>query len=344
MEENIGYKAYGKGLICRGKQYKENEIVEEEEAVICKKGIHYCLNPLDIFTYYPLVDSYCNLTEFTKVTPLDAEQKLLNGTDTKRCSKKVKIGSKLSLESFIESSLRYMFEESEKKEAEYISDGILSCVTNIKNNCDLATRSEYSPTLATTMNDSHIAIMDDDSETASIGNNSRIVTSGDYAHIATTGEFSFIASMGESSHIATTGSYSNIATTGEYSHIATTGCVLEIATTGDFSNIVTSADCSEIVINGNNSVVAITGDQTHVAINGRKCIGINVGDDGRIKGKKGTWITLAEHNDNFECVCVKSAQIDGIILKEDTWYKLKNGEFVECKIKETIEGEKQNEE
>ena len=28
-------------------------------------------------------------------------------------------------------------------------------------------------------------------------------------------------------------------------------------------------------------------------------------------------------------ICVKSAQIDGEILKEDTWYELKNCDFVE---------------
>ena len=28
-------------------------------------------------------------------------------------------------------------------------------------------------------------------------------------------------------------------------------------------------------------------------------------------------------------VCVKSAQIDGKIIKADTWYKLTDGEFVE---------------
>ena len=33
-------------------------------------------------------------------------------------------------------------------------------------------------------------------------------------------------------------------------------------------------------------------------------------------------------------VCVKAAQIDGETLKEDTFYRLENGEFVEMKNKE----------
>ena len=56
--------------------------------------------------------------------------------------------------------------------------------------------------------------------------------------------------------------------------------------------------------------------------------------DGVIKGAVGNWITLAEwvyDNDkqHYIPVCVKSAQIDGKIIKADTWYKLSGGEFVE---------------
>lgn len=32
-----GYKAFEKGLICRGKQYAENTVFEEDEARVCEK-------------------------------------------------------------------------------------------------------------------------------------------------------------------------------------------------------------------------------------------------------------------------------------------------------------------
>ena len=59
------------------------------------------------------------------------------------------------------------------------------------------------------------------------------------------------------------------------------------------------------------------------------------GYDCKIKGKKGNWITLAEWKysdevDNYIPVCVRSIQIDGETIKEDTYYKLEDGEFVEC--------------
>lgn len=64
------------------------------------------------------------------------------------------------------------------------------------------------------------------------------------------------------------------------------------------------------------------------------CVGAAIGIDGVIKGAVGNWITLAEwvyDNDKQHHipVCVKSAQIDGKIIKADTWYKLSGGEFIE---------------
>ena len=54
------------------------------------------------------------------------------------------------------------------------------------------------------------------------------------------------------------------------------------------------------------------------------------------KAKIGSWITLAEwerknENDNSYLipVCVKTEYVDGERIKEDTFYKLEDGEFVE---------------
>ena len=66
-----GYKAFNKGLICRGKQYKENTVFEEDEAVICEKGMHFCKEPLEVLEYYPLVDDNGNMSEFAEVEALD---------------------------------------------------------------------------------------------------------------------------------------------------------------------------------------------------------------------------------------------------------------------------------
>ena len=105
-----GYKAFEKGMICRGKQYAENTVFEEETAEICKSGMHFCTNPLDTLNYYPLIDSNGNMTEFTEVEALD---EAVTDDNKKYCTKKLKVGAKLDLLGFIKASV-----EVTKKEIE----------------------------------------------------------------------------------------------------------------------------------------------------------------------------------------------------------------------------------
>ena len=58
------------------------------------------------------------------------------------------------------------------------------------------------------------------------------------------------------------------------------------------------------------------------------------GHGSKVKAKKGSWITLAEwekseEKDRWIPKCVKTEYVDGERIKEDTFYKIKNGEFKE---------------
>lgn len=66
-----GYKGFNKDLKCLDKQYYENSIAEEDKAIICNKGIHFCKEPAEVLNYYPLLDDDCNLNEFRKIEALD---------------------------------------------------------------------------------------------------------------------------------------------------------------------------------------------------------------------------------------------------------------------------------
>ena len=58
------------------------------------------------------------------------------------------------------------------------------------------------------------------------------------------------------------------------------------------------------------------------------------GNSSIAKAKVGSWITLAEWKWSDEKkhnvpVCVKTEYVDGVNIKADTWYQLKNGKFIE---------------
>jgi len=66
---------------------------------------------------------------------------------------------------------------------------------------------------------------------------------------------------------------------------------------------------------------------SEIKLEGKNSFGI-AGKDSKIKGKIGCAICLVEYNRNNDIIGVKSALVDGEIIKEDVYYKLINGEFV----------------
>ena len=99
---------------------------------------------------------------------------------------------------------------------------------------------------------------------------------------------------------------------GNDAQIGSSGYLAQIGSSGNLAKIGSSGDDAKIESEGNNAVVAA------------------IGIDSKIKAKKGSWITLAEYGEDLKPVCVRSAQIDGKSLKEDVFYQLKGGEFVEA--------------
>ena len=138
------------------------------------------------------------------------------------------------------------------------------------------------------------------------------VNLGDCAQIGSSGNSAKIGSSGYCAKIGSSGDYAQIGSSGDYAKIGSSGDLAKIGSSGDDTKIGSSGDLAKIESEGNNAVVA--------------AIGIN----SKIKAKKGSWITLAEYDEDLKPVCVRSAQIDGKSLKEDVFYQLKGGEFVEA--------------
>lgn len=101
-----GYKAFDKGLVCRGKQYAENTVFEEDEAVICQKGMHFCAEPMDVLSYYPPE------SEFAEV---EAPDEAVIDDNRKYVTKKLKVGSKMSLKELISAQVEIDLEKAKEE-------------------------------------------------------------------------------------------------------------------------------------------------------------------------------------------------------------------------------------
>ena len=122
--------------------------------------------------------------------------------------------------------------------------------------------------------------------------------------------------------------------TGYSAQIGSSGNFAKIGSSGDSAQIGSSGYSAQIGSSGNFAKIGSSGDSAKIDISGNASVGAAIGINSIIKGAVGNWITLAEwayDSDKQRCapVCVKSAQIDGQIIKADTWYKLTDGEFVE---------------
>ena len=83
---------------------------------------------------------------------------------------------------------------------------------------------------------------------------------------------------------------------------------------------------------GYQSVATNTGYRSAAIVEGKESIALATGIDSKAKGKIGCFIVLAEWKEidnEYHIVDVKSAKVDGKNIKEDTFYTLKDGKFVE---------------
>lgn len=309
-----GYKAFEKGLICKGKQYAENTVFEEPEAIPDECGMHFCENPMDVFYYYNLVDENGEITEFAEVESLDEP---VTDTGIKYCSTKLKIHEKLPFPRFIHACINFFLKKKDDILSKYPSYIISS---------------EDHSLLASSETYSCIASFGMGPQIVNSGSNSRIISSGYSSQLANSGNTSYLISSGSHSQIASAGYYSQQASSGSYSHLASSGGFSEQASSGIRSCIANSGSCSNIASLGNYSHIASSGDDAHINSKGEYSVICCAGNSSQVKAKKGSWITLSEwvyENGREIPKCVKTEYVDGERIKEDTFYTLKDGEFVE---------------
>ena len=93
-----------------------------------------------------------------------------------------------------------------------------------------------------------------------------------------------------------------------------------------------TGDCSAATNTGDYSAATNTGDYSAAIVEGKESIALATGIKSKAKGKIGCFIVLTEWkeiNNEYHIVDVKSAKVDGENIKEDTFYMLKDGKFVE---------------
>ena len=294
-----GYKGFRKGLICKSKQYAENTIFEESEANICV----FCKNPMDVLDYYPLIDNNGEMCEFSEVEAMD---ETLTNDEKKYCTKKLKIGARLSLVEFIKASFDVTYRQI-KEEVDNVSEK-----ENVVDNAKLAGGDN-----AKLAGGNGAKLAGGNWAKLAGGDNAKLA-GGDWATLA--GGYGAKLAGGNGATLA--GGYGAKLAGGNGAKLAG----------GD--NATLAGGNGATLAGGYNAKLAGGNGATLAGGNGAKLAGgkhsIMVSENGgRAKGGMGSVIVMVERNDEGEIVNYKAIQIDGDKYKEDTWYRLEDGEIKE---------------
>nr|DAW77746.1 MAG TPA: hypothetical protein [Bacteriophage sp.] len=212
-----GYKAFNKGMICKGKQYEENATYEENGNEICEAGVmHFCENPFDVLNYYPLVDENGGISDFADVEAIGDIYKEKDKTATN----KLHIGAKLGLKGFIKACVDFTIEK-----------------TRVESGKDNETDSS-----------GYYAQIGSSGYCAQIG------SSGDYAQIGSSGDCAKIGSSGYYAKIGSSGDCAKIGSSGDYAKIGSSGDCAQIGSSGDYAKITSEGKNSVVMAAGCNSI------------------------------------------------------------------------------------------
>ena len=173
----------------------------------------------------------------------------------------------------------------------------------------------------------------EDDKATNTGNQSAATNTGDRSAATNTGYRSAATNTGNQSAATNTGYRSAATNTGDQSAATNTGNRSAATNTGYQSAATNTGNQSAATNTGNQSAATNTGDQSAAIVEGKESIALATGINSKAKGKIGCFIVLAEWkeiNYEYHIVDVKSAKVDGENIKEDTFYTLKDGKFVEA--------------
>ena len=151
----------------------------------------------------------------------------------------------------------------------------------------------------------------------------KATNTGDYSAATNTGNKSAATNTGYQSVATNTGYQSAATNTGDRSAATNTGYRSAATNTGDYSAATNTGD---------RSAATNTGNKSAAIVEGKESIALATGIKSKAKGKIGCFIVLTEWkeiNNEYHIVDIKSAKVDGENIKEDTFYMLKDGKFVE---------------
>ena len=340
-----GFKGFNADMTCLGFKFEEGKTYEEDvELKVCNRGFHFCESPFSVLSYRDMLDDECKFIPVHHVTALGR----CHSDSDKTATTKIHIGAKLDFKGFIKAGIDFIYEKCIKEgptdnvnsgdDAQIGSSGYLAKIGSSGDDAQIGSSGDGAQ-IGSSGDGAQIGSSGDLAQIGSSGDGAQIGSSGYGAQIGSSGYGAQIGSSGYGAQIGSSGDGAKIGSSGYGTQIGSSGYDAKIGSSGDGAQIGSSGYDAKIGSSGYGAQIGSSGDLAKIGSSGdlakiesegNNAVVAAIGIDSKIKAKKGSWITLAEYGEDLKPVCVRSAQIDGKSLKEDVFYQLKGGEFVEA--------------
>ena len=327
-----GYKGFDKDLKCRDLQYEVGKkTVIDGDIELCKRGIHFCENPHDVFNYYAPGEN--NRFAVVKAEDVSDER---NDDDSKRVCKMLTVNAEISVFEICKIAVSTFFENFGFKKK------IESADTNNAGDCGAAQAGDYGAAQAgykgAARAGDYGAAQAGDYGAAQAGNYGA-AQAGDYG-AAQAGNCG--AAQAGNCGAAQAGNC-GAARAGDCGAARAGNC--GAARAGDcgaaragYKGAAQAGDCGAAqagdygAAQAGNCGAARAGD--YGAAQAGDCGAALVGNSGRVKGGYGCVlvardIEYSEETKRYEVTDWACGIVDGKDIKPDTWYRLKDGKLVE---------------
>ena len=157
---------------------------------------------------------------------------------------------------------------------------------------------------------------------------------GDQGAASATGYRGAASATGDQGAASATGYLGAASATGDQGAASATGYLGAASATGDRGAASATGDQGAASATGDQGAASATGYLGAASATGKSGIALAAGCECKAKGALGCAICCIErgrwNGETYPILAVKAAIVDGETVKPDTWYMLKNGEFVEA--------------
>ena len=284
------YKGTDENMVCRGKQYVPGEMATEEKAKPCECGLHACEMPLDVLKYYPP-----NCSRYFDAEADDVSDER-SSDDSKIVAKKMTLKAEIGIPGLVKAQVEYI-----KKQIGF---------------------------------DDAIKRADDEKENHATGDQGAASATGNRGAASATGDQGAASATGDQGAASATGYLGAASATGDRGAASATGDQGAASATGYQGAASATGYLGAASATGNRGAASATGYRGAASATGKSGIALAAGCECKAKGALGCAICCIErgrwNGETYPILAVKAAIVDGETVKPDTWYMLKNGEFVEA--------------